>query len=179
MSKILQTITGMTLGNAVKISIVLAVLLVSFAIFYHYVIFLPQKEEAKLEQQRQEQLTKELKEREEQEALDACIANAEKKYNDQWNKECKALGRLTSSCIDIHELSFSEYLDKYDLNPETYNQQRELPVTGEAEDFIVGLFDYFERRNDECSCRLPISTADRFGERLDEAKAECFKRFSL
>ena len=38
-------------------------LLVAFSIFYHYVIFLPQKEEARLEQQRQEQLAKAEKER--------------------------------------------------------------------------------------------------------------------
>jgi len=35
-----------------------SLLLVAFSFFYYYVIFLPQKEEARLEQQKQEQLAK-------------------------------------------------------------------------------------------------------------------------
>ena len=38
--------------------LIFSALLVAFSIFYHYVIFLPQKEEARLEQQRQEYVAK-------------------------------------------------------------------------------------------------------------------------
>lgn len=40
-----------------------SLLLVAFSVFYYCVIFLPQKEEARLEQQKQEQLVKEERER--------------------------------------------------------------------------------------------------------------------
>ena len=38
--------------------LIFSLLLIAFSVFYHYVIFLPQKEEAILEQQKQEQLVK-------------------------------------------------------------------------------------------------------------------------
>ena len=142
------------------------------------------QQQIKIEQEKQDQLSKELKEQkakeEAEQALNTCIANAEENYGDRWDKECKAKGELTSKCIDINELSYEEYLEKYGLTDEEYIKQRNL--TPEDPDSpssvsLIAFFDYLKRRIDECSCRLPISTADRFNESLADDKAECLKRY--
>jgi len=124
------------------------------------------QQQIKIEQQRQ------AKEEAEQ-ALNACLADAEEAYSNLWDKECKALGKLTSKCIDINELSYNEYLKKYGLTEEEYKKQR--GITDDSP--LAGLFDYLKRRSDECSCRLPTHTADDFGNYRDKLKAECFKRY--
>jgi hypothetical protein len=140
------------------------------------------QQQIKIEQEIQEQLAKELKEQETKEeaelALNTCISTAESNYSEMWHRECKALGKLTSKCIDIVELDFNDYLDKYGLNPTTYNQERGLVNTGKlADDFFTASIDYFSRRGEECSCRLLVSTADRFNESLEKNKVECFRRY--
>ncbi len=179
--------------NWFKIIVALVILLIGFSILYYFVIFLPQKEEARLEQQRQEQLAKEEKEREEleresqakeeaEQALSNCIASAENYYIDRWYRECKEQGKLTSKCIDINELSFDEYLEKYGLTIEEYIKERNLTPTDPDSPFSLRLsasWDYIARKNDECSCRLPIATADRFNENLEKDKADCYKRYPI
>jgi len=140
---------------------------------------------AKAEQATQEQFAKELKEQEDKEeaeqALNTCRDNAQDNYNDRWHKECKAQGKLTSKCIDIVELSYNEYLEKYGLTDEEYIKQRNLTPNDPDNSFSVrleALVDYQKRAGDECSCRLTITTyADRFNESLADDKAECLKRY--
>jgi len=135
------------------------------------------QQQIKIEQEKQEQLNKELKEQEAKEkaeqALNTCIATAEENYSDRWYRECKAQGKITAKCIDIKELKYDEYLKKYGLTDEEYKKQRGITDASK----IAGLFDYFKRQNEECSCRLLVSTADRFNESLEKDKAECFKRY--
>lgn len=130
-----------------------------------------------IEQKQQEQLDKELKEKQAKEeieqALNICIDNANDDYSDRWHRECKAQGKLTSRCIDIKELSFDDYLKKYNLSIDEYKAQRNITDDGR----FAPLSDYLNRRVDECSCRLVLSTADRFNESLEKDKAECFKRY--
>lgn len=135
------------------------------------------QQQIKIEQEKQDQLAKELKEQqakeEAEQALNTCIVDASSDYSDRWHKECKAQGKLTSRCIDIKELSFDEYLKKYDLSVDEYKAQRNI-----ADDNALAPFlDYFKRRSDECSCRLLVSTADRFNESLEKDKDDCFKRY--
>ncbi len=142
------------------------------------------QQQIKIEQAKQEQLTKEVKEQKAKEdaeqALNSCIANAEENYSDRWYKECKAQGKLTSKCIDVKELSYDEYLKKYGLTSEEYVKQRSLTPKDPNDPKSVRIsatVDYFFKRPDECSCRLLVSTADRFNEGLEKDKAECFKRY--
>ncbi len=62
--KLPNTIKSIDTNKAIKLSIIASMLLVSFSIFYYYVIFLPKKEKTRIDQQKQEQLTKGLKEQE-------------------------------------------------------------------------------------------------------------------
>ena len=136
------------------------------------------QQQIKIVQEKQERLDKETKEQqakeEAEEALNTCRANAQENYADRWHSECKAQGKLTSKCIDIVELTFDDYLKKYGLTREEYNKQRGLT----DDSLLAGILDYFERRDEECSCRLSIETySDRFNERLADDKAECLKRY--
>ncbi len=144
------------------------------------------------EQEEQERLLEEEMREQAKQSLNDCIDNAEKKYLDLWNRECKSLGLLTSRCIDIQELTLDDYFNKYNLNPIEYNKKRGLSVVSDfentniededfsanlAKDYLTGYFDYLARRRDECSCRLSVYTADRFNEILEKDKAECFKKY--
>jgi len=142
------------------------------------------QQEIKIETEKQDQLAKELKEQqakeEAEQALNTCITDAEESYHSQWDKECKTLGELTSKCIDVNELSYDEYLKKYGLTSEEYVRQRSLAPTDPNDPASVrfsATLDYIFKRPSECSCRLPISTADRFSESLEKDKTECFKRY--
>ncbi|MDD3969953.1 MAG: hypothetical protein PHI91_02055 [Candidatus Pacebacteria bacterium] len=142
------------------------------------------QQEIKIENDKQEQLTKELKEQqakeEAEQALNTCISNAEENYSDRWHRECKEQGKLTSKCIDINELAFDEYLKKYELTIEQYAKERNLTPTDPdvpASVHFSAILDYLRRAIIECSCRLSLSTADRFNESLEKAKVECFKRY--
>lgn len=152
--KIKKIITDITLERVIKLSIVLAILLVGFAIFYHYVIFLPQKEETRLKQEKQ------AKEETEQ-ALNTCIADAEKSYSNQWYKECKGRGALTGRCISLHEMTFDEYVEEENIPDDKR---------------LDALVDFYKEKN-ECSCRLPLDLADRVNKSLQDDKDECFKRY--
>ena len=133
-----------------------------------------EQEQNILEQKRQEVKDKEIKEeliqQEKKEALNDCIENAEKNYHNSWYKECKRLNKLSIKCIDINELGYFEYLKKYKLTEKEYEKQRNT-----TEGF--GVFDYYDRQSEECSCRLPTYTADDFGDYKDKQKDECFKRY--
>lgn len=142
------------------------------------------QQQIKIEQERQDQLTAELKEQrvkeEAEQALNTCITNAESNYSDRWHKECKAQGKLTNRCIDINELSFDEYLEKYGLTIEGYVKERNLKPTDPDSTISVRLtasLDYIKRASEECSCRLLVGTADRFNESLEKDKTECIKRY--
>ena len=142
------------------------------------------QQQVKIRQEKQDQLAKELKEQQAKEqaeqALNTCIANAGENYSDRWHRECKAQGKLTSKCIDIKELSFDEYLKKYGLTSEEYVKERNLTPSNPDDPTSVRLkatLDYILERPSECSCRLLLSTADRFNESLEKDKAECFKRY--
>lgn len=142
------------------------------------------QQQIKIEQEKQDQLAKEIKEQqvkeEAEQALNTCIANAEENYQDRWHKECKAQGKLTNKCIDVNELSYDEYLKKYGLTSEEYVKQRNLTPTDPNSPTSVRLsatIDYIFERPNECSCRLLVSTADRFNESLEKDKALCLERY--
>lgn len=95
--------------NWFRAGILITILAAVFSVGYYYVIFLPQKEQARINQQKQEQIEKELKEdAEKAEAkrqatlnsllLEACLADAENKWRDwgqrlsQKANECKVQG---------------------------------------------------------------------------------------
>ena len=142
------------------------------------------QQQVKIKTEKQEQFNKETKEQEAKweakQALDTCISNAKESYHNQWNKECKAQGKLTNICIDVVELSYDKFLKKYEITSEDYVKLRHLDPKNPDDPISVHLeasLDYIFKRPDECSCRLITSKADRFNETLEKNKAECFKKY--
>lgn len=94
--------------------LVFSLLLVAFSFFYYYVIFLPQKEETRLEQQRQEQLAKEEQERQ-------ALEQEHKEYVAKRKGECYDIYlQEKENWNNVKDFSYSEVRDvclvKYESN---------------------------------------------------------------
>ena len=128
-----------------------------------------------IEQKKQEQFDKELSEQQAKEQeelnLNTCISNAENNYLGNWHRECKSRGLLTNKCIDIQELTFTEYLKKYAITEDEYKSQRNITDTNT----FSAMFEYLSRRDDECSCALPLTISDRLDSTLKDNKDACYR----
>ena len=159
--------------NWFKLGILSSILLVSGAIYAALVIE-PQRREASAEFKASlEKAVQSAKETERQSNIDSCLASAMSSYSDQWYRECKSEGKLTNKCIDIHDLTFKDYLSKYGITEEEYRQERGLKSTSTLE----AIFDYIGRQDDECSCRLMLTQADRLNQTLKDGQDACYKRY--
>jgi hypothetical protein len=122
-----------------------------------------------IEQKKQEQLDKELKEEkakeEAKQGLTTCLANAEESYSNNWRSECKARGLLTSRCISLNEMTFDEYV-----------KQNNIPSGSENLEKRLDAIKAFYKEKEECSCSLPLYIADRLNESLEKDKDNCFRR---
>lgn len=131
------------------------------------------QQEIKIEQEKQDQLAKDLKEQklkeETSEALTTCLTNASEIYSTQWDMECKRLGKLTPKCISINEMTYEEY-EKQNPLPEDLS-------TEELIDTILKRRKDFAKEKEECSCGLPSYNADHLNGNLKENKEECFRRY--
>ena len=67
------------------------------------------QQQIEIEQKRQEQLDKGLKEQEAkteaEQVLNTCLANANESYSNNWFRVCKSQGRLTRRCISLHDMT--------------------------------------------------------------------------
>jgi len=81
------------MGKLAKGVLIFSLLLVAISIFYYYVIFLPRKEESRLEQNEQEKLIEQERESEMREKLDSCLEVTRFSYSLCWNMHCRVLGR--------------------------------------------------------------------------------------
>jgi len=88
-----------------KIAVGLGILTAGVGVGYHYVIYVPAADRAKVE--RSERLASEREEaadqinRERRERYNSCISDAEENYNRGWNSDCKTLGidKRRDDCI--------------------------------------------------------------------------------
>lgn len=159
--------------NWFKLGILVVLLLVGWAIYTALVVE-PERQRAAAEFKASlEQTTKQAQETERQKNLDACLADASTNYSEQWYRECKSEGKLSNQCIDIHELTFKDYLAKYDMTEGEYRQQRNITSTSS----FALIIDYISRSDDECSCRLLLANADRIDQTRKDAQDSCYKRY--
>lgn len=173
------------IDKIIKLSIVASVLLIGFSLFYYLVIFLPQKEQNRIDLQKQERLVeenekqakieqqknKEIEEQKEKEEaernLTNCLTDAEDSYYKSWSEMCKRLGKLSKECEEIlFADTYGDYLEKH---PE-FQPEHSL-------DAIMGGHEKFMEKRNECSCLLPTHHADTFDKRLQENKNECYKKY--
>lgn len=127
------------------------------------------QQQVKIDQEKREQLETAIKEKlakaEAEQALNTCIATAEESYSNNWFRECKAQGRATNRCIAIKELTFDEYVKKYNIS-----------ILDEKDKKLEAMLTFFKEQN-ECSCSLPLDIADRKNKSLQNDKDECFKKY--
>jgi len=173
------------MNNLKKIALIsgiIAILLISIAIFWHYVIYLPAKEKAKIRAEAYDKLSEEIKEKEEkiqQELnLSNCLDNAFDSYNKMWIDECEYLGKLSKQCKELLDLDYNEYLEKYNMTDEIYAKFRGIEEENELDLWWEVRIDYGKRRED-CSCRLPAGTADNFSEYKKDLEDQCYKKYPV
>jgi len=141
-----------TLPVAIVISAV--VLVIGFyAVQYNKQQSIEKQQQIKIEQEKQAE-----------QALNICIANAEENYRNQWYGECKGQGKLTNRCISLHNMTLEEYIKEKNI-PDNDDYKR-----------ADAIIDFYKER-DECSCRLPLDNADRINKTLQDNKDECFKKY--
>lgn len=173
------------MNNLKKIALIsgiIAILLISIAIFWHYVIYLPSIEKAKIRAEAYDKLSEETKEKEEkiQQELDLneCLRSAFDLYDETWIDECEYLGELSKKCKELLDLEYNEYLEKYDMTTEDYAKLRGIEEENELDLWWEVRKDYGERRED-CSCRLPQSTADDFSDYRKDLEDQCYKKYPV
>lgn len=85
--------------NWFKLVISLAILLVCISIFYYFVIFIPQKERAKMEQQEKVKQEEQAKELSKKELFDNCMQEVEDNFRRNSMGLCSSMG-YTQEQID-------------------------------------------------------------------------------
>jgi len=163
-----QLVKTVTLNQAIKLSLIAGVLLVSFSVFYYLIIFLPRKEQTKMESQRQAEQTrqeleqarvalqqqeiiaKELKELSRSAELDVCLSDAYEDYKLNWANNCRTeAGRVSLLAQECFRSGLS------------WNLCTALQRTANA----------------SSSCSLPSNLAGSVNAAYRQRKEECFKRY--
>ena len=97
----------------IKIVLAAALLLLGVSVFYYLVVFLPHKEQAKLDQQREGLAAKERLERQQEEEVEAdleeCLSEVGDRYKSSWLEACRSLGLISSGCfIETDPINFQD-----------------------------------------------------------------------
>lgn len=145
------------MGKINKLPLPITILLASLILGGFFYASQVNKQESIERQQLEEQLSKERV----RQALDTCIADAEERSSNFWNRECKAKGLLTTKCISLNEITFDEYVKQNNI----------------SQDKTSSAIEDFYKEKSECSCLLPQYNADRIDESLKRDKDECFRKY--
>ena len=119
------------MSKPLQIIIGIAILIIAFSVFYYFVIFKPQKEEAKLEQQRQEQLVKEEQERQ-------ALEQEQKEYVAKRKRECYDI-YLQEKKNWTNTKDF-EYNETRDICLVWYESDEPAKTREECDKFIIDTF---------------------------------------
>jgi len=133
-----------------------------------------QKIIAESEIKRQEQKEIQRKKVEREELLDDCLNTAQEKYDFVWANSCIETGVLTKQCKDALELNINDYLDIYGVD-EGLNKEIQ---TDSDKPLLLQIAEAFAQKQEECSCRLSSSVAERLDKNFKQDKEECFRRYS-
>ena len=147
--------------NWFRIGLLFCLLMIAYAVYQSFVVIPREKAEKQeiatiLETQRIEK-----EDREKQENLDTCLADAERIYSINWFSSCKTLSKASSMCINIMdtESGYKNYL------------KSQATTTS-----ISNLIAYMKAK-DNCSCSLPTATAERWDSSLKDEKNACYMRY--
>lgn len=158
--------------NWFRAGILIAILVIAYS-FYNVLVVKPEREAKREEAAKIEaQLAEEQRKTKLKEDLTSCIVTAESSYSSNWFGECKARSLLSQWCVENHDLDFKAYLAKQGISEKEYKEQRGIT----DDNAFSTLLDYL-KRNENCSCSLPLYIADRLNEGLKSDKDICYKQY--
>lgn len=116
--KILRKVKNVDKGleKITKLGIAGSFFLIAVAIFYYFVIYIPQRDKQKLDQQTNQAKDIETKYQE-------CVNDAYARYQDRWDRKCEALSEEKDCLLN------RVYSDKYDEQLK-YNKETCLELYG-------------------------------------------------
>lgn len=97
-----------------NLSVIITFLLIGFSVFYYLVIFLPGKENTRLQQE-------EAKQQDRQQKISLCLKSAYEMYHDRWNSTCKLDGKKDDCTLPTYRSEVIEAFHK-DLKGECYKR---------------------------------------------------------
>lgn len=173
-------ISGMNFikDNWFKAGILIALLLIAYSI-YQVLVVRPQVEKAeeraeKVAAQAAADFKEASKKEQAKKDLNSCLSDADTNYDVNWFNACKTAGSMSKTCIDLHDLTYQEYLKKYNLTEAGYRERYGITSTSS----FAGIFDYLDRyKKQDCSCGLIRTTADRLDGMHKDDKNSCYIRY--
>ncbi len=143
--------------------------LIAVAIFYYLVIFLPQREQTKIDSTNKEKKEELLSKSLEKKNLNNCLDEAENNETWAWVSECERTNQLTFSKDTF--VNSEEKETKTSMNNYASYSLDEKWIYNKEEDDWVPNTDLIK------NCELPIDWIKRVETNLKEQKDECFKRY--
>ena len=140
-------------GKLFKIIIGIAILLISFSVFYYFVIFLPHKEDQRIEVEKDQKEEQKLN-------LNKCLQEADYSYRMNWARNCEKEGTLSEDCKNLVNKSLIDYMkEKSFADPE------------------IAKFNYYSEISD-CSCETLMSiNAEKVENFKKDDEDNCFKMY--
>lgn len=162
--------------NWFKVGILVAMILIFFAIYQSFVVIPREEMQREAEETRKKELAdaaetfrlekiENEKEEERQRNIDSCLLTVETNYSDNWSQSCKTLGKLSNYCINI--------LKK---DGEGYNYYLKTEGISTTTVSLENIAQYLQARED-CSCSLPSTMATRWDDKLKEDQDACYARY--
>lgn len=136
------------LDKVIKVSIISAIVLVGFSAFYYYVIFLPQKEQAKLELQKEASIREALIEQQKLEL--------EQEKQESVKREAIIQRALLNNCLNAAEQYTTDSFEKVCPGAKTAKAGESLACRQDVD--IVQLIDILNKTE-------------------EKEKAECYKKY--
>jgi len=98
----------MDLNKILKLALIIAILIATISVSYYHVYFVPQKERAKLELQKQMAREKETKELLQRQSLESCLSDAEEYYKELTAKGVESCNKYPDSAYECGLSLFDE-----------------------------------------------------------------------
>lgn len=160
----------MNKSNLPLILIAISLLIVAVSIAYYLLIFIPSKEQTKLETQKVVEQKKEFEKVSISTKRENCIFDAEENYYAYWNKRGKELGTLNYvKNFKIEGVGSEQW--KLDLDTNRKLSMEEVWVWDEQKQ------DWVVNRLLAQNVKLPSDEVERIDGQLKDKKEECFRLY--
>lgn len=170
----MKTKNNFTTDNLFKMAGIVAILIVSFSVFYYLVLFLPNRENAKLMQERLQVKQQENEKLAVEKKRQVCLDEANDSYTINWIKTSEADGVIqpVKTVSDEYTVSSDGEFKTHKKTGKKYSISEHWIWSNTKNDWVA---------NDERAqlTRLPTDQSDSLKERRDKAKDLCLKLYPV